>query len=182
MTDEVRTSGGWTSQVTPAVLFTAGLALLGAPIGLLWQAISPELDLRLVQLGSETAFKAEFAADVRFLVLGVVIGTAFGWFGSIGLKRIDAQRYLPALAIGLAVGAFFCALVASKVGELYRMEQLENVIRPGLDHNTISLIAFRLRAWQSLLAFPVFALVGLSARVQLDKRRGSAKAAPDSLG
>lgn len=182
MTDEVRTRRGWSSQVTPAVLITAGLALLGAPIGLLWQAISPELDLRLVQLGSETAFKAEFAADVRFLALGVVIGTAFGWFGSIGLKWIDAQRYLAALVIGLAVGAFLCALVAAHVGELYRMDQLLKVIRPGLDHDTISLIAFRLRAGQALLVFPVFALVGLAARVQLDKRRGSAKAAPDSLG
>ena len=183
MTSEPRGSGsrGWVAQLKPAVYMTAALTLLGAPLGLVWQQISPHLHLIEVQQGSEAAFKAEFAGDIRYLVLAVLVGTALGWFGAIALARLKAMDYLAAVIVALVVGGFVCALMEANVGELYRMKDLAKVVRPDLDPATLSLISFHLRLTEALVVLPVFALVGLVVRLHLDKSRGSRKPATDSL-
>lgn len=177
-----RTTKEWPDHMRAAIFVTAGVVLLGAPLGFLWSAISPKLDLAQVQQGSETAFKAEFSADLRYLVLAVVVGSAIGWFGGVLCARLRGHAYLAGILIGVVVGGLICAIVEARVGEVYQMKQLNKVIRPGLDPTTIDLISFRLRVIEAVAVLPVLALATFSLRLHVDKWRGSRQTAKDSLG
>lgn len=131
----------------------AVIALLGAPTGLIWAAISPHLDLDAAAAGSESAFGAQIAADGRFFFLTLVLGVATG----VVAFRLG-NRFGPAVTVGIAAGALAAAVVAAQVGYLFRRPGLLGALRPGLAPTIVSLIDFRLRAVQVLVVWPIVAL------------------------
>jgi hypothetical protein len=149
----------WTRADTAAAALTSLLAaLLGGPVGLIWSASTPKLDVRAVANGgSEEAFGRTFGADAHFLLLAVLAGLVCGAVG-VALGR----RRGPALAVGLAVGGVLGALVAARVGYLAQHGSSLHEIRSlGLTAAAHQLIDFKVRATGVLVVWPLVSLVTL---------------------
>lgn len=136
----------------PLVGLLSGLAvvLLGAPVGLLWSALSPRADLVRVPGGltlGDIETKDFIAADGLLFVMGLVVGvavTALAW-------RV-ARGGSPALLLGLVVGSAVAALVAARTGPL-----LDQPTRAGAAAGATGSgaeLPLRLHAGAALLGWP----------------------------
>ena len=131
--------------------------LLGAPVGLLWAALAPRVEV-VVAAGdvklTEPGTSAFIAADGYFLALAVLVGAASGVLGwQLG------RRHGPALVAGLVVGGLLAAYVAREVGEQVGLEAVQQAVLTGRQGALeLSLV---LRSDGALLAWPAAAMVGL---------------------
>lgn len=141
---------------------TALMVLTGAPLGLVWGAVAPRLDLAAVSMGSETAFTTTLSADLTLAALALVTGLVAG---IVAWSRRPVHP--TAVVVGLAVGGLLATLVAARVGYLVELPALKAAVRPDLPAETLDLIAFRLRARGVLVVAPLVAVgvfAGLTAR------------------
>jgi hypothetical protein len=98
------------ADIDAAVLTTLLVALVGAPLGLLWAAVRPHTDLfELVDQDAEQ--RQHLSADLRYgailLVAGLIVGT---------LAWAAARRGGAGVVVGLTIGGVLAALVAARVG------------------------------------------------------------------
>ncbi|MDQ1689457.1 MAG: hypothetical protein QOK42_2432 [Frankiaceae bacterium] len=151
--ERLKLSDAWAALVTTAVL-----VLLGAPVGLLWGALAPRVAVVKVAQGIDLQMpetKAFVAADGSFLVIALLVGVACGVAAAL-----IGRRHAPGVAIGLAVGGVLAALIAMKVGHRLGYEsyaQLRDVAKVG----TRGSAYLQLRAKGVLLAWPAAASLAL---------------------
>jgi hypothetical protein len=107
---------GWPAPVAALVVALA-LAVLGAPLGLLWSALAPDVPLIKTEGGARLtdAQPEEFvAADGWFTLLGL----GFGLLAAILVWALLRRQRGPVVLLGLAVGTVGAALVAWWLGSL----------------------------------------------------------------
>lgn len=140
--------------------FAGGLAavvtvLLGAPVGLLWAATAPRVDIVIsgkdVQL-AEPGTSAFIAGD-GFFLLAVLLAGAVGGLLAWWLGR----EHGPALVLGLTLGGLVAAYVAMRVGSTVGAEEVQAAVRAG-QQGALEL-SLRLRAQEALVGWPVGSLL-----------------------
>ena len=129
--------------------------LLGAPVGLLWAALAPRVDVVIsgenVQL-AEPGTSAFIAGD-GFFLLAVLLAGAVGGLLAWRLGR----EHGPAVVVGLTVGGLAAAYVAMRVGGAVGLEEVQQAVAAG-EQGALEL-SLRLRAREALVGWPVGALV-----------------------
>lgn len=151
------------TAASPSVLqdLRAGLTaavvtvLLGAPVGLLWAALAPRVDVVVagenVQL-AEPGTSAFIAGDGFFLLAVLLAGAVGGvlawWLG---------RDHGPAVVVGLTVGGLAAAYVAMRVGSAVGLEEVQRAVDAG-QQGALEL-SLRLRAREALVGWPVGALL-----------------------
>ena len=145
------------ADVFAGILAAVVTVLVGAPVGLLWAAFAPRVDV-LIAAGEvqlvDTASSGFIAGDGAFLgavaLAGLVGGVLAWWLG---------RAHGPAVVIGLAVGGIAAAYVAMTVGLQIGLEEVQRAGETGLQ-GAFSLPPVKLRAREALVGWPVGALVG----------------------
>lgn len=130
--------------------------LVGSPVGLLWAAVAPRVEVviagqnvQLVQPGSS----AFIAADAFFLLavtVAGVIGGVVAWF--LG------RRHGPGVVVGLTVGGLAAAYVAMVVGQQVGLDEVQQAATVG--QQGVLELSVRLRATEAVVGWPVGALLG----------------------
>lgn len=146
------------ADVWAAVTTTAVVVLFGAPVGILWGAISPRVEVRKVADGVDLLMpetKAFIGGDGSFLVLTVLVGAALGVAAAV-----LGRRHGPGVAVGLAVGSLLAAYVAAKVGHRIGYDEYVN-LRDAAAVNTRGHYFLKLRAEGVLFGWPVAACLAL---------------------
>lgn len=168
---------GRPSEPLVGLLSGVAVVLLGAPVGLLWSALSPRADLVRVPGGltlRDIETKDFIAADGLLFVLGLVVGvalTAVAW-------RV-ARGGSPALLLGLVVGSAVAALVAARTGPL-----LDQPTGAGAAAGTTSSgaeLPLRLHAGAALLGWPAGAATSFLALLARSRRRRNPVPQPDRV-
>lgn len=130
--------------------------LLAAPVGLLWAAFAPRLEVSVDDAGAPSLVRPvsdEFiTADAYFLLavgLAGVVGGVVAW----RLGRVHG----PAVVAGLCVGGLVAGWVAMSVGELVD----QGAVQRAIDAGRMALVeaSLRVRAKQALVAWPVGSLL-----------------------
>lgn len=114
----------------------AAVAAAGAPLGLLWAWLAPDVPVRVVAGGvapAEAQPEGFFAADGWFILLSVgfgLVAAAALWFG---LRAYRGPVMLAALAVG-AVGA---GLLAWWVGHKIGLSDYQRAVRAAAPETTV---------------------------------------------
>jgi hypothetical protein len=171
-----RPLSGPVGEAVAAVLTAVGCVLLGAPVGLVWAAVTPRVEIVLADGRADLAdptTSSFIAADGIFLALvaaaGLVSGVAAWWWG---------RRHGPGCVLGLVVGGLLAAEVARRTGELIGLDEARAAVQSGREG--VVELAVRLRSMQARAGWPVAALAALLLLTLLDARvprRGRAHAA-----
>lgn len=147
-----------------AALTAVAVALLGAPVGLLWAALAPRPAVVIVAGGADYAnpeANTFFAADGYFLLITVAVGAICG----ILAHRLRALQPEGALA-GLVAGGVGGAVVAAQVGErVHRAAFLQALSHAVLGASLHTYVM--VRADGVLLGWPLAAVIGYAALVAL---------------
>lgn len=129
--------------------------LLGAPVGLLWAALAPRVDVVLsgegVQL-AEPGTSAFIAGDGYFLLAVLIAGVV----GGLVAWRLG-RAHGPAVVVGLTLGGLAAAYVAMRVGSTVGLEEVQRAVDSGTQ-GALEL-SLRLRAREALVGWPVGALL-----------------------
>jgi hypothetical protein len=130
--------------------------LVGAPVGLLWAALAPRVDVvvagadvQLVDPGSS----GFIAGDAAFLAAALVAGLVAG----IVAWRLG-REHGPAVVVGLAVGGLIASYVAMQVGQQVGLDEVRSAVEGGQQGRLE--LSLRLRAQEALVAWPVGGLLG----------------------
>ncbi|MDX6286790.1 MAG: hypothetical protein QOG53_2275 [Frankiales bacterium] len=148
-----------------AGLTTAALvAMLGAPVGLLWAAVAPKVLIErtpdgLALASSET--KSFVGADGWFLVIALLAGLACG----VAAWRLGRRPQLGT-SLGLMAGSLVAALIAWRVGHLVDVPRLSALLHT-LPGKPIIDPTLDLRAKGVLFAWPVSAVAAFSILLTL---------------
>jgi hypothetical protein len=141
-------------DVLSAVIVAVVLVVVGVPMGLLWGATTPKLNVKQALAGSEAAFNAQGGADIHFallaLVFGVAAGAVVGWFG---------RRGSWTLPLALAVGGVGGSLVAAQVGHLQESSGVLDQLPQDIRSRVSGIVDFTLRSHGFHVVFPVAALL-----------------------
>ena len=133
------------------------VVLLGAPLGLLWSALSPRLTVDLVAgkdpQGRHIEGKDFIGADGSYVVLCLLAGIACG-----ALAWRLARRSGPWTVVALLVGGLAAAKVAAVVGVRPGRSEVMAMIRDPKITATVHLF-LKLRSPWTVVAWPVGALV-----------------------
>jgi len=163
-------------EVVAGVLTAVAVLLCGPVAGLLWAALAPRVDL--VVDGAEvyprdsepSAFIADDGLFLGVVVLAGVLTGLLAW-------RL-ARRYGLGVVLGLAIGGLAAAMLARLVGEAVATSVSDLVGQPAprgaleAGGEIPSELAFRLRASEVLVGWPVGALVSFVAASVLTGRSG----------
>jgi hypothetical protein len=145
----------WGQESRAAVLTAVGVVLFGAPLGLLWAAVTPPVEVVVGEGGStrlaEPTRDAFIAVDGFFLGLVLLAGLLSGvvaWrFG---------RRYGPGVVVGLVIGGLLAAEAARLTGELVDVGEAQASVEAGFQG--LLALPVRLRAESARAAWPVAAL------------------------
>jgi hypothetical protein len=152
---EPRDSLASTGDVLAAVVAAAAMLVAGVPMGLLWGATAPRVDLAdLLANSSETALEAQPAADARFALLAIVFGLVAG--------AIAAWRGRKAgwpLPVGLLLGGLGGSLIAAQVGHLLASGKALRPIPPTASPLVRDLVDVTVRADGVHVLYPFVALL-----------------------
>ena len=139
------------------LLVAVGCVLLGAPVGLLWEAVAPHVVVRVsgssVSLVSDSGVFLD--GDLAFLVTVTLAGLVTGLLGWAA-----GRRWGPGVVVGLVVGGLAAAWVASKTGELVDEGSAREAVRAGRSGQLE--LSVRLRATEAVLGWPIGALAGFA--------------------
>lgn len=142
-------------DVRAGALAAVVTVLVGAPVGLLWAAVAPRVDVVVagqdVQL-AEPGTSAFIAGDAFFL-LAVLVAGAVGGLIAWRLGRVHG----PGVVVGLTLGGLAAAWVAMRVGTTVDLAEVQQAVRAG-QQGALEL-SLRLRAREALVGWPVGALV-----------------------
>jgi hypothetical protein len=165
------TPAGWQQDLLVGLLTTVVLVLLGAPVGLLWAALSPRVDVALRAGGPGLVMPETgdfIGADGLFLVIVLAVGTACGV-----LAWVLAQRTRPGpgpgVVLGLALGGLLAAYVASRTGAQVGREEFLAAVDDAARRGTIQ-ASIRLRATEALVGWPVGALAAFAGLTSSSRR------------
>lgn len=156
------------------VLTALVVLLAGAPVGLLWSLLAPELDLPAVASGSQSAFRTHLTDDLVFGALAVLAG-----LGTAVVALLSGRLVRPGTEVGLVVGGLLAAVAAGRTGRLVRLPELLEVLVPGTSAAQRDVLEFQLRVDAFLLAWPVLTACALVAlRQRAVEAEPAAAAAP----
>lgn len=164
------------SQARTGVLVVVGMVLLGAPLGLLWAAVAPTVEVVLEGGGSRLADPNDdgfFAVDAAFLVLALLAGVLSG---SVAWRLVRHPG--TGVVIGLVVGGLLAAEVARRTGELVNAGDALAALESGREG--VVELSVRLRAEQARLAWPVGALAAHAVAALYTAERSSSRHAVSS--
>lgn len=133
------------------------LVLLGAPVGLLWAAVSPRVRVSLGEGGPDLDAGAFAGADVAFGVVVLVVGLLCGL-----LAHRLGKAYGPGVVVGLVAGGLVAAYVAAKTGEQVGREAFEAAVVDLTRGGAVD-ASVRLRATEAVVLWPVGALAAFGA-------------------
>jgi hypothetical protein len=158
------------------------MAIAGFPLGLLWAAAAPHLDVTGALHGNESAFAVQSDIDARFALICAVAGLVGGLVAF--WRARDAGFAVP---LGLAAGGLGGALIAGWIGHLRRSPGLLHSLPTNASPVLVDLIDLRVRAHGLYLVMPVVALgvfaIGLWATSRPRRGpRGERPTAPGSGG
>jgi hypothetical protein len=149
-------------QLRLGVVIAAYSALLGAVVGLVWEAGAPTIQLAAAINGNEGAGKPLIGDDLRLGLLGIVAGILAA---AVVLVLGRNRERGPGEVLGLAAGGVLGALVAARVGDLARHHQMVSTIArivpgatPGETSNILDYFGFHVRATGVLLFWPIAAV------------------------
>lgn len=169
-------------DVRAGLLTVVVTVLLGAPVGLLWAALAPQVTVAVTAAGVDVVDAdgdAFFAADGYFVgavVLAGAIGGLLAW-------RL-AAAHGPAVVLGLAVGGLAAAGIAVEVGELVGVP-LRELVEAGFVGQRE--LAVRLRSPSAVVGWPLASLLAyvgamLAAEPHRQAVRRDARPVPISSG
>ncbi len=155
-----RTSPAARADVVAGALTGVVLVLLGAPVGLLWAAVSPRVQVVLGGVGGpglvDPETRAFAGADVAFGAVVVVVGLLCG-LGAFVLAR----RHGPGVVGGLLLGGLLAAYVAAKTGTQVGKEGFQAALRDAGGTGRIE-ANVRLLATEALVLWPAAALAAFA--------------------
>ena len=143
------------SDVRAGLLTVAVTVLVGAPVGLLWAALAPPVEVIVgdggVQLvdRNTSAFIASDGYFVAAVLLAGIAGGALAW-------RLGS-KHGPSVVPGLAVGGLLAAYVAMTVGGLVDDVELAELVEAGVQGRRE--LPARLRSRSALLVWPAASLL-----------------------
>lgn len=162
----MRTPPGPAREAAAALLTVTACLLLAAPVGLLWAALTPRVQLVVVAAGradlADPTTSGFIAADGWFLGLVVLAGLVTG----VLAWRLG-RRHGPGCVVGLVVGGLLAAEVARRTGQLVDADSARNAVQSGREG--LVDLAVRLRSRQALVGWPVAALVAHMLLTLLDR-------------
>ncbi|MCL9757940.1 hypothetical protein [Frankia sp. AiPa1] len=127
--------------------------MAGFPLGLLWAAAAPHLNMAGVLAGNESAFAVQSDIDARFGLICAVAGVIGG---GVALWRArDAGWPVP---LGLAAGGLGGALITGWIGHLRRSAGALHGLPANASSVLVDLVDVRVRAHGLYLVMPVAAL------------------------
>jgi hypothetical protein len=159
------------ADLQAGLLTTVVLVLLGAPVGLLWAALSPRVDVALRASGPGLVMPENgdfIGADGVFLLIVLAAGTVCGavaW----GLARRTRRGPGPGVVLGLALGGLLAAYVASRTGAQIGREEFLAALDDAGRRGTIQ-ASIRLRATEALVGWPVGALAAFAGLTYSSRR------------
>ncbi len=148
-----------------AALVATVLVLLGAPLGLLWAAVAPRVQVVLGDAGPglvDPESGAFLGADLAFGLLVLLAGLACGLLAL--LPR--ARPHGPGVVVGLLAGGLLAAYVAAQTGEQVGLEEFRAAVREGVVRGTVE-ASVRLRATEALVLWPAAALAAFAVGTAL---------------
>lgn len=138
-----------------AVVTALALVVLAGPVGLVWEAVSPHLRLAAAINGSEEAFRAEVAADGRFLLVSLAAGVL-----SAAVALAVGRRRGPGVVAGLLTGGLLGAALAARLGQHIRHDATLSALRAlGGTAEVLPVVDFRLRLLGLIVVWPLVAVV-----------------------
>ncbi|WP_327009180.1 DUF2567 domain-containing protein [Dactylosporangium sp. NBC_01737] len=105
------------------------VTVLGAPVGLLWSWIAPEVELIQTPYGPypiEGEPEGYFADDGWFMIIGAVVGILIAVVAWIVLRRYRGPLILAGLVVGSAAGAALAAWLGNKIGYAHYLDLVEH--------------------------------------------------------
>ncbi len=156
-------------EAAAAGITAVACVLLGAPVGLLWAAVTPPVEIVAAggRIGfADTSSQAFINSDGCFAVAMALAGMVTGL-----LVQVLGRRHGVGAAVGLAVGGLLAAEVARRTGPLVGFDDVRAAIESGRE-GTFALTG-RVRAWTAVVLWPVAALVVhmLGTGVRAPRRR-----------
>ena len=145
-------------DVLAAIVVAIAMVIAGVPLGLIWAATTPRLNVSEAfppsLVISESAFNTQAGADVHFaltaLIFGVLAGGLVGWRG---------RRSSWPLPVALAVGGGAGSLVAAQVGHLRASNQVLDQLPDNIRSQVSGVTDFVLRSHGFHVVFPLAALL-----------------------
>ncbi len=161
------------------LICAVAMAVVGFPLGLLWAAVAPHLDITGALHGNEPAFAVQSDIDARFAMICAIAGLVGGLLAF--WRARDAGFPVP---LGLAAGGTGGALIAGWIGHLRRSPDLLHSLPPNASPVLVDLVDLRVRAHGLYLVMPVVALgafaIGLWATSRPSRRpRADGSQPPD---
>jgi hypothetical protein len=143
-------------QLLTATVTTLVIALPGALVGFVWQAISPSV--RYVVLGGKPVLadpetQALISTDGRYAILTALAGVVCGAAGYLAAGRGTDM----AMAAGLAIGGIGAALLAWRLGHQIGLPAFQHALRGAKDGAFVTGPA-SLHATGALVFWPILAL------------------------
>jgi hypothetical protein len=149
---------GLAAEARAGLLVTAGCLLVGAPLGLLWALLAPELVVRTSgELpGSAETGRVLVQADGTFVLLAAAAGLLCA-----AVASALGRRHVLGTALGLVVGGALAAEVARRTGTLVGREEARALLAAATDGAASAAVELpvRLRATSALAVWPLAALV-----------------------
>lgn len=148
---------GIRARLLAGLVCALAMVLAGPPLGLLWAASAPRLDVEAALSGAMSVFGAQSTTDVYFALIcavaGVVAGLVAGW------RAAGAGWPVP---VGLAAGGVAGSLLAGWIGELRRSGEVLDSLPPNATALLRDLAEFHVRATGLYLVLPGVALLVLA--------------------
>ena len=150
-----RSAPPWWQDAWAGALTVAVTVLVGAPVGLLWAALAPSPQVRIVgdQVELLQRWREVFiAADGCYLAAVVaagVVGGAVAWW--------RASAHGPAVVVALVLGGLAAAWIAMVVGNLVGDASAAELVAAGAQGPQE--VSVRLRATSAVLGWPIASLL-----------------------
>ncbi|EIV93159.1 hypothetical protein [Frankia sp. QA3] len=160
---------GGRPDLLAGLICAVAMVVVGFPLGLLWAAVAPHLDITGALHGNESAFAVQSDIDARFAMICAIAGLVGGLLAF--WRARDAGFPVP---LGLAAGGIGGALIAGWIGHLRRSPDLLHSLPPNASPVLVDLVDLRVRAHGLYLVMPVVALgafaIGLWATSRPSRR------------
>jgi Protein of unknown function (DUF2567) len=119
--EQAPTGSRWRLAAEPLACLAVAVAAggLGAPLGLLWRALAPEVELVQTESGPypvQPEPEGYVADDGWFVLLSIATGALLAVLAWAALRRFRGPLMLLALAVGSVGGAVLAAWLGNRIG------------------------------------------------------------------
>ena len=146
-------------DVRAGLLTVAVTVLVGAPVGLLWAALTPRVqvevvgeDVQVIDLGGDGFIAVDGWFFAAVVLAGLVGGVLAWWLGA---------AHGPGVVLGLVAGGLLAAWVAARIGGEVDRVTVEQLLESGAQGRRE--LAVRLRSTSALLGWPIASLLAFLA-------------------